>query len=271
MTTPAKTTLSPVLYIPHGGGPLPLLGDPGHTDMVEFLGRVTSEFKRPAAIVIISAHWEEEVVTITSGAKPSLFYDYYGFPDEAYRITYPAPGDPALAQKIADQLEAGGIRARLDEQRGFDHGVFVPLKLMYPDAQTPGVQISLVRGLDPETHLRIGKALASLREKNVLVLGSGFSFHHLSAFFSSRPDAPDPRNNAFQDWLIGTCASADLPQEDRENGLVAWETAPAARYCHPREEHLVPLHVCAGIAGTPARVVFDGKVLGKRAIGLLWD
>jgi 4,5-DOPA dioxygenase extradiol len=271
MTTPAKTTISPILYIPHGGGPLPLLGDPGHKDMVEFLGRVTREFERPSVIVIVSAHWEEGVVTITSGVTPPLFYDYYGFPDESYQITYPAPGNPALAQEISDLLTAGGIEARMDETRGFDHGVFVPLTLMYPDAQIPCVQVSLVRGLDPQMHLRIGRALAALRGKKVLILGSGFSFHHLSAFFSSRPDAPDPRNEAFQEWLIGTCAGPDLTQDAREERLIAWEAAPAARYCHPREEHLIPLHVCAGMAGTPARVVFDGKVLGKRSIGLLWD
>jgi aromatic ring-opening dioxygenase catalytic subunit (LigB family) len=271
MTTPAGTAHSTILYIPHGGGPLPLLGDPGHKGMVEFLGRVTREFERPSAIVIISAHWEEETVTITSGARPPLFYDYYGFPDESYRITYPAPGDPPLAQEISGLLKVGGIESRMDEKRGFDHGVFVPLKLMYPDAQIPCVQVSLVRGLDPQTHLRIGKALAALRAKDILILGSGFSFHHLSAFFSSRPEAPDPRNEAFQDWLIATCSAAGPTQQDREKKLIGWDEAPGARYCHPREEHLLPLHVCAGMAGTPARVVFDGKVLGKRSIGLLWD
>ena len=271
MTAAANTPLSPILYIPHGGGPLPLLGDPGHKGMVEFLNRVTREFERPSAIVIISAHWEEEVVTITSGATPPLFYDYYGFPDESYQITYPAPGDPAIAQEIFGLLKAGEIETRLDAKRGFDHGVFVPLKLMYPDAQIPCVQVSLVRGLDPRLHLRIGKALAALRGKNILILGSGFSFHHLSAFFSSRPEAPDPRNEAFQDWLIGTCSGTDFTQQDREKRLIGWDAAPGARYCHPREEHLIPLHVCAGMAGTPSRVVFDGKVLGKRSLGLLWD
>lgn len=259
--------VSPVLYFPHGGGPMPLLGDPGHAGMVEFLRRITPTLGQPSAILMVSAHWEEPGVTLTSAESPSLLYDYYGFPEEAYRIRYPAPGRPALAEEIAGLLRHSGIDARLDGKRGFDHGLFVPLKIMYPEANIPCVQMSLVSGLDPAQHLRIGGALSSLRERNVLILGSGFSFHNLGAFFT--PGSGDPKNEAFQQWLVDT-TTKDLPRGGREKALTDWERAPFARYCHPREEHLLPLFICCGLAGTAARLVFDGEVLGKRSIALLW-
>ncbi len=261
---------TPVLYFPHGGGPLPLLGDAGHKNMVDFLTAITPTFAEPSAILVISAHWEEAQATITSGQLPPLIYDYYGFPDEAYRIQYPAPGDPALAREIFRLLKQSGMEARLDPERGFDHGLFVPLKIMYPDAKIPCVQLSLLSGLDPGAHLRLGRALAELRKTNMLILGSGFSFHNLREFFSSDYGTPDPRNEAFQQWLLDTCTTAETTREKREEQLMNWESAPFARYCHPREEHLLPLQVCCGLTGTAAKVVFDGDVLGKRSVALLW-
>jgi 4,5-DOPA dioxygenase extradiol len=262
--------LAPVLYFPHGGGPLPLLGDPGHKNMVKFLKEISPSLGRPTAILVISAHWEEKVPTITSGLHPPLYYDYYGFPEESYQITYPAPGEPALARDIFGLLKNSGFEPRLDDQRGFDHGLFVPLKIMYPEARIPCVQLSLVQGLDPATHIRLGKALAPLRSQNVLVLGSGFSFHNLRAFFSSGPGAADLKNEAFQNWLIDTCTNGVLSAGEIEERLIAWDTAPFARYCHPREEHLLPLHVCSGLGASPARVAFDGEVLGRRSVALAW-
>ncbi|MGD2112309.1 MAG: class III extradiol ring-cleavage dioxygenase [Gammaproteobacteria bacterium] len=262
--------MSPVLFLPHGGGPLPLLGDPGHAALVRFLGAVAADLGRPAAILVISAHWEASVPTLTGGAHPRLIYDYSGFPEESYSIEYPAPGDPALAADIRQMLQTAGLTAELEAARGFDHGVFVPLRLVYPQADIPCVQLSLVRGLDPALHIRLGRALAGLRQRNVLVVGSGFSFHNLRAFFTSRPGVPDPDNDAFQDWLVETCTAPGLPEDERTQRLAEWKQAPHARYCHPRAEHLLPLHVCYGLAGGPARVVFDAGVLGKRAIGLLW-
>jgi len=125
---------------------------------------------------VISAHWEERVPTITAQGSPPLIYDYFGFPPEAYTITYPAPGNPALAQALYGALEEEGFTPKLDTHRGFDHGLFVPLKIMYPNADIPCVQLSLIKGLDSETHLRLGKALRSLKEQNLLILGSGFRF-----------------------------------------------------------------------------------------------
>jgi 4,5-DOPA dioxygenase extradiol len=271
MTTPAPSRLSPVLSIPHGGGPLPLLGDPGHETMVKFLTRISRELPRPGAVLVVSAHWEEAVATVTSGDHPSLVYDYYGFPEESYEIRYPAPGKPELAQEVAQLLGEQRIGVRLDAERGFDHGMFVPLKLMYPDASIPVVQLSLVDGLDPAVHMAIGRALMPLRSQNVLILGSGFSFHNLRAFFSSRPDALDPGNEAFQNWVVETCTSASLSIKQREEALLHWEEVTSARYCHPREEHLLPMHVCAAAGGGPARVAFDDRIFGKRSIGLLWE
>jgi aromatic ring-opening dioxygenase catalytic subunit (LigB family) len=260
---------SPVLFIPHGGGPLPLLGDASHQAMVDFLSAITASFGEPSAILVISAHWEEGVATITSGKSPSLIYDYYGFPDAAYDVEYPAAGDPILAERIFGLLEKAGIEARMDDQRGFDHGLFVPLKLMYPAANIPCVQLSLVNDLDPETHINLGKALSDLRKENVLIVGSGLSFHNMGAFLS-QTEVTDAKNEAFEDWLVDTCSNNNVPPQERERRLIEWADAPAARYCHPREEHLLPLHVCCGLSNSAAALVFDDKVIGKRTTAYLW-
>lgn len=272
MTSPPKTSapLAPVLYIPHGGGPMPLLGEPSHQRLVDFLRQIPASLPTPEAIVVISAHWEAEQPTVTGGERPDLLYDYSGFPPESYRIQYPAPGAPDLAGRLHALLAAAGLRPQGDARRGFDHGLFVPLMLMYPQAEIPCVQLSLLASLDPGAHLAMGKALAPLRRERVLIVGSGFSFHNMRAFFASPHGAPDQRNEAFQQWLIETCTARSLSPGEREQRLADWENAPHARYCHPREEHLLPLHVCYGMAQTQARLVFDDQVLGKRACALLW-
>lgn len=259
-----------VVYLSHGGGPLPLLGDPGHAAMVAFMRELGPRLRRPDAILVVSAHWEERVATVQGGAAPSLYYDYYGFPEESYHLTYPAPGDPALARRVVDLLGGNGVATDTDAERGFDHGLFVPLLLMYPEAGIPALQLSLLHSLDAQAHIDLGRALGGLLQENVLVVGSGFSFHNMAAFDWRALDAPDPRNDAFQDWLIQTC-TGDLAPEERERRLVDWESAPAARYCHPREEHLLPLHVCAGMAQGPAALVFDDQIVGKRSVAFLWS
>lgn len=258
-----------ILYIPHGGGPLPLLGDGGHHAMVRFLEGVRRELVRPRAILVVSAHWEEPVATVTSGAHPQLIYDYSGFPPESYEIEYPAAGDPRLAARILEALDAHGIDARADGERGFDHGLFVPLKLMFPEASIPCVQLSLRRGLDPGEHLRIGAALTELKGSDVLVVGSGFSFHNLRSLLGGS-SMPDEMNDSFQGWLLESCTDRSLTEPERRDRLAGWSSAPFARYCHPREEHLLPLHVCQGMAGEAATVIFDADVMGKRALGLAW-
>jgi len=262
--------LSPVLFFPHGGGPLPLLGDKAHESMVNFLKEITPELGNPSAILVISAHWEENIPTITSGQSPSLIYDYYGFPDESYNIQYPAQGAPAIAEKIFRLLREHDIDAILDDQRGFDHGMFVPLKIMYPDASIPTIQVSLLKNLDPEKHIQMGKALHELRKENILILGSGFSFHNLRAMMSSNPAESDEENEAFEEWLVDTCTNIDISESERTNRLLGWEMAPSARYCHPREEHLLPLHVCYGMGQSAARLVFNDYLLGKKTSAFLW-
>lgn len=263
-------TKAQVVYFSHGGGPLPILGDPGHQKMVDFMTDLPKRLKRPDAILVISAHWEEPVATVLNGENPPLFYDYYGFPEQAYEITYPAPGNPELAMNVIELLNNQRIPTGMNPQRGFDHGVFIPLKLMYPEADIPTTQLSLLRGLNAAAHLQLGRALRPLLDQNILVIGSGFSFHNMRAFFNQELGAPDPQNEAFQDWLIETC-TGDLSESERLNALLHWEQAPNARYCHPREEHLLPVLVCAAMAGSPAELIFNDQILGKRSVGFLWN
>jgi len=258
-----------IVYLSHGGGPLPILGDPGNQAMIDFMRDLATRLRRPKAILVVCAHWEENVATLMGAAHPPMLYDYYGFPDEAYRITYPAPGSPDEAHRISELLKQNNISARIDPERGFDHGVFIPLKLMYPRADIPTLQLSILRGLSPAAHLTLGKALRELARQDILILGSGASFHNLRAAFQQR-SASDSANDAFQDWLIETCAG-DLSPSEREQRLLDWEHAPNARYCHPREDHLLPLHVCYGIADKSAQVIFNDQIFGKRNVAFLWE
>ena len=261
--------LCPVLFIPHGGGPLPLLGDINHQTLVSFLKEITPVLGIPSSILIISAHWEEEIVTITSGKSPSIIYDYYGFPEQAYAIEYPAGGNPKLAEKIYDLLQADSIEVKLDDERGFDHGVFVPLKIMYPEANIPCLQLSLLKNLSSESHIKVGRALSKLRHENILIIGSGFSFHNMKSLMLGS-SAEDDKNKKFEEWLIETCTNPLLSVSERETRLIDWINAPFARYCHPREEHLLPLHICMGICKSAAKLVFEGCVAGKKTSAFLW-
>ena len=261
---------SPVLFIPHGGGPLPLLKDNDHQALVNFLQELPKTLVKPKAILVISAHWEAAQATITSGAQPPLIYDYSGFPPAAYTIKYPAPGDPILADRIMQLLQNAGINASLDAKRGFDHGLFVPLTIMYPDADIPCVQLSLLHTLDPATHIKIGEALKALRQENLLIIGSGFSFHNMQAFFATDREVADAKNAAFQAWLIDACCNPAISTSERLEKLIAWQNATFADYCHPRAEHLLPLHVCAALAGTHAKLLFNDKVIGKQATAFFW-
>ena len=161
------------LFVSHGGGPMPLLGDPSHASMVKFL---RGHEYRPSAVLLISAHWQTAVPTLTSGARPQLIYDYGGFPPESYQYTYAASGDGALAKRAASLLQTAGIASRLDESRGWDHGVFVPMMLMFPKADIPIVCLSLLNDPDPAKHFDLGRALRPLRDEGVLILGSGSSY-----------------------------------------------------------------------------------------------
>lgn len=259
-----------VVYLSHGAGPMPVLGDPGHTEMVANLKHLAASLPRPAAIVLVSAHWEAAAPTITSGPRPPLLYDYYGFPQAAYELEYPAPGHPELERQLADALSNGGFSCTADAERGFDHGMFVPLLLMYPQADIPCVQLSLLQGLDPDAHIRLGRCLAGLDVSDLLIIGSGFSFHNMRAFFSPDTDETRAWNQAFDNWLSETCASTELDEAERSKRLVDWAAAPHARYCHPREEHLMPLHVCYGAAGRACNEYFELTIIGKQASAFVW-
>jgi aromatic ring-opening dioxygenase catalytic subunit (LigB family) len=265
-----STPRMPVIYVPHGGGPWPFV-DLGFGDPAEF-GRLASylrglgELPRPRAVLAVSAHWEERVPTVMTSARPPMLYDYYGFPPNAYEIQWPTPGAPELASRVRSLLSSAGIESAEDASRGFDHGTFVPLKLAFPDANVPTIQLSLQRGLDAVTHLAIGRALAPLRDEGVLIVGSGMSYHNMRGFgrASSLTDS-----QAFDGWLGDTVA---LPAAERDARLTAWSTAPSARACHPREEHLLPLMVVAGAAGadrgtTPYRDALMGVRVSAAQFG----
>lgn len=261
---------SNTLFLSHGGGPLPLLGDAGHKEMIDCLQTIAQKLPKPEAILVISAHWEETMPTITVGKNPSLIYDYYNFPPESYEIKYPCVGEPGLAKEVYELLGAANIEAKLDESRGYDHGLFIPLKIMHPNADIPCIQLSLDNSLDPEQHINIGKALQPLSDKNILVIGSGFSFHNMQAFFKEESDEEKGFNLAFEEWLIETCSDKALSEAERRQRLINWEQAKGARYCHPREEHLLPLYVCYGFAQTHCSEYFELNILNKKASMYLW-
>jgi len=260
-----------ILFISHGGGPLPLLGDPDHRELVQHLEGLASRLQKPDAILVISAHWEASVPTVTAAARPELIYDYYGFPPESYEITYPCTGKPSLAAKVTQALRQAGLNAIEDEERGLDHGVFVPLKIMYPKADIPVVQLSLLDSLDPEIHIAMGKALKNLDDGHLMVLGSGFSFHNLRALFDSDPTTKAARNREFEEWLLKTCVDNALSEKERYRRLVEWDKAPHARYCHPREEHLLPLHVCYGMAGKPSEEHISTTIMNTQSGMFHWS
>jgi aromatic ring-opening dioxygenase catalytic subunit (LigB family) len=264
------TQRMPVVFLPHGAGPWPFV-DLGFVDRAEcdalaayLRGLRGAIGKRPSALLVVSAHWEAPVPTVSSASAPPMLYDYYGFPPAAYTIEWPAPGDPALAGRVLALLGDAGIKAASDHERGFDHGTFVPLKVAFPDAEVPTVQLSLALGeggvLDPAQHVAIGAALAPLRDEGVLIVGSGLSFHNMRAFRGAPREETSEASSVFDAWLQETIA--DDP-DSRRARLERWSDAPSARDCHPREEHLLPLMVVAGAAGTDrGRVAWHGTFLG---------
>lgn len=260
-----------VFFLSHGGGPLPLLGEPSHKEMVTCLQSVAAKITKPSAILMISAHFEADPIAITASATPTLIYDYYGFPEQAYQVTYPCAGEPQLAEQVQQALQSHGITAKLDTQRGFDHGMFVPLKIMYPEADIPCVQISLHPSLDPLLHIEIGKALQRVDYDNLLIIGSGFTFHNMRAFGITQSSEVNQQNQAFENWLVNTVADQTLTEQQREQQLLAWNQAPAARFNHPREEHLLPLHVCYGAAMRASSEVFELNIANKQASMYLWQ
>lgn len=240
----------PTFFIPHGGGPCFFMesNPPGIWDRMEtFLRGIAATLpQRPRAILLVSAHWQNQDFAVTTGAAPALVFDYYGFPAHTYELRYPAPGEPALAARVQGLLGASGLGSHGDAARGFDHGMFIPLLLMFPSADVPVVQLSLREDLDAQAHLAAGRALEALRDEGVLILGSGMSFHNMRAYGDPRFG---PVSDEFDAWLSRAC---EAEPEVRADALAHWEHAPLARLCHPprAEEHLLPLMVAAGAAPT---------------------
>jgi aromatic ring-opening dioxygenase catalytic subunit (LigB family) len=234
----------PTYFISHGGGPWPWI--PEMRQSMHELEAALHDMPRqigvtPKAILMVSGHWEDAAFAVMSSPRPGMLYDYGGFPPHTYQVVYPAPGAPDVALRMHSLIAAAGLPVRLDAQRGFDHGTFSPLQVMYPDAHVPVLQLSLQYAMNPAQHIALGRALAPLRNEGVLIIGSGLSYHNLRLM---GPAGRAP-SHAFDGWL--QAAMAATPAQ-REAQLLQWETAPAARMAHPREEHLLPLMVAVGAA-----------------------
>jgi aromatic ring-opening dioxygenase catalytic subunit (LigB family) len=245
MSTPSTGRL-PTYFLSHGGGPWPYMDGPfraNFTQLEASLKAIPVELKsKPRAVLMISGHWEAPSFAAMASPRPPMVYDYGGFPAHTYQISYPAPGDPALAERVRGLIAAAGLPASLDAERGFDHGAFTTMFPIYPDADVPVVQLSMLDNYDPEAHLALGRALAPLRDEGVLIIGSGLSYHNLRAFGPGAKAA----SGQFDAWLQHALLETD--SAERSELLRHWSDAPAARQAHPREDHLIPLMVAVGAA-----------------------
>ena len=253
----------PTLFIPHGGGPCFFMDwtmGPANTwdRMRAWLEGLSATLpETPKAILVISGHWETDVPTVQTAPSPPLLFDYNNFPKHTYELTWPAPGAPDIAARVRDLLQSAGIASSTDDKRGFDHGVFIPLKVAFPDAAIPTLQLSLQAKLDPAEHLAIGRALAPLRDEGVLIVGSGMSYHNMRGFMTGSGRADSEQ---FDAWLAGAVESAPA---ERDAALAKWSDAPAGRASHPREEHLLPLMVAAGAGGSDmGKRIFRDEPMG---------
>ncbi|WP_321896546.1 DODA-type extradiol aromatic ring-opening family dioxygenase [Burkholderia cepacia] len=237
----------PSYFVSHGGGPWPYMTGAFRSNFAKLeqsLLSMRAELRDlPKAVLMVSGHWEEAGFAISSGERPGMVYDYNGFPEELYHIAYRAPGSAALAHLVRHLLLASGIDARLDPNRGFDHGTFSIMKPLNPNEDIPVVQLSLERRFDPAWHLEAGRALAPLRDEGVLIIGSGLSFHNLPAMRDGSGHEP---SRQFDAWLQRSLV--EVRSDSRAARLVNWEQAPHARNAHPREDHLLPLMVAVGAA-----------------------
>ncbi|MGE4375799.1 MAG: class III extradiol ring-cleavage dioxygenase [Burkholderiaceae bacterium] len=264
----------PTLYIPHGGGPCFFMDwdPPGTWDkMAAFLRSIPASLPaRPRAIALVTAHWLAPQPSMSSAAQPGLLFDYYGFPPHTYELTYPAPGAPWLAERASALLAQAGFAPVQDGSRGYDHGSFIPLKVAFPEADVPVLQLSLLSSLDAGAHLRLGQALAPLRDEGILIIGSGMSWHNMRGYGNPRST---PISAAFDAWLTD---AVTRPAPERHALLADWEraSAPWGRQSHPprAEEHLLPLHVAAGAAGDGAgRKVFCDTVMSAVVSAFRFD
>jgi aromatic ring-opening dioxygenase catalytic subunit (LigB family) len=269
---PPTTPRQPSIFLPHGGGPCFFMDwtwGPADTWKVteHFLAGLAATLPaQPRALLVVSGHWEEPAFTVSTAPHPSLIFDYFGFPPHTYKLTWPAPGDPELAQRVHALLKDAGLPAAESPTRGYDHGVFVPLKVAFPQAQIPVVTLSLAASLDPALHIAAGRALAPLRDEGILIVGSGMSFHNLRAYM--HPETPDCAR-AFDNWIS---AAVEQPATQRTAELTQWRRAPHAAFAHPREEHLIPLMVASGAGGdAPGKRIFGDEPMGAAISAFRFD
>ena len=262
--TKTFTPRQPTLFIPHGAGPCFFMdwNPAGAWDQAAaYLRSIPASLPAtPKAILLISGHWLAPHATVGATERPGLIYDYGGFPPHTYELTYPAPGAPDVAARVQQLLTAAGLPVAQEAARGWDHGVFIPLKVAFPDADVPVVQLSLLQSLNAADHVALGRALAPLRGEGVLIVGSGMSYHNMRGYGDPRST---PVSAEFDRWLADTVA---LPASERNTRLADWAAAsgPAGRLSHPprAEEHLLPLHVVAGAAGdSRGAKVFTDRVM----------
>ncbi len=250
----------PVYFLSHGGGPWPFVeAMRSHYVKTEQAMRALSQNlpSKPKAVLVVTAHWETPEFSVSTGEHPPMLYDYGGFPANTYQVQYPAPGSPALAARVVELLSQAGIPVRQDVTRGFDHGTFVPLSLIFPDASVPVVMLSIKASYDPQEHIQVGQALQALRDEGVLILGSGLNYHNMRGF--GREESTRVAEE-FEHFLNDAIARPQATERDAM--LLNWEAAPGARQAHPHEDHLLPLMVIAGAAGADVgHQVFVEKVM----------
>ncbi|KAF4636388.1 hypothetical protein G7Y89_g1698 [Cudoniella acicularis] len=272
-------TRAPVVSICHGGGPMPVIGDPGHKELIKSMTTTVPKIlglgttSAPRAIVLVTAHWSERRPTISNGKKHKLYYDYGGFPPETYKLKYDAPGSPEVAGEVYEALEKAGFNPEMDEERGWDHGVFVPMLLINPKADIPIVQLSVMSSDSPSQHYAMGRALASLRDSGVAIVGSGMpTFHNLRLMFSGaiNDSGVRNRNRQWSDKLTSTVTIKD--SEERGKTLDGWREWVGAKEAHPQGgvEHFLPLVVCAGAGGDGKADYFGDEVLGSKQYSYYW-
>lgn len=253
-------TRLPVLFVSHGAPPLAIEPGPAH----DFLKTLGKGLGKPTSILVLSAHFDMPTSSVTASAAPKTIHDFYGFPEALYNMTYPAPGNPSLAHRVSDLLSAAGIPTRLDEDRGLDHGAWIPLSLMYPDADVPVVQLSINSRKDAAYHFRLGELLGPLRDEGVLIIGSGGATHNLSHAIHAEHDAPFVDwANSFREWLV------EAVENNRRDDIANFRTvAPEARRNHPTDEHFLPFLSAMGTAGPgePRRRIHASETYGALAM-----
>jgi aromatic ring-opening dioxygenase catalytic subunit (LigB family) len=258
----------PVLFISHGGGPWPWIPELNnqYKETSKNFSQIAAKLPElPKAILCISAHWETPEFTVSTNPSPDLIFDYSGFPPHTYQLMYAGTGSPEIAGRAGMHLAMAGINIEVDVTRGFDHGVFVPLCLIFPEGQVPIVTLSIKKNYDPAEHIKLGEALAPLRDEGVLIIGSGLTYHNLKLF----NELGHLSSQDFEDF----CADASASEKTKRAELLKnWRKVPSAKAAHPREDHLVPLFVCAGAAGsdTGQRLFTDtvnGIVMGNYRFG----